>query len=339
MPLPMSPDAANDADLIRALKAQIEVQAAIIREQAMSLAHSRKIFDRSSVAARIGVWECDLADESLIWTDVVYDIFDLPRGSALSRGETLKCYPDDSARELHKWRSKAIAERSGFTLETEIVTVKGNRRWIRITATVECVGDVPVRIFGMKQDITEEKILADRNRYLAEFDVMTGLANRSRFQSKLETLSSASGQVKPFGALLLIDLDEFKAVNDSFGHAAGDACLREAAQRINSACGEADLVARIGGDEFGVLMRADIVPAEISAIARAVVEAMARPIAYRGRQLQLGVSIGIALVDGCGSSQLFMMADAALYAAKNAGRSTFRIHQPDANRRIAHSAA
>jgi diguanylate cyclase (GGDEF)-like protein len=322
----MPPDAASDAELIRALKAQLEAQSAIIREQAASLAHSRKIFDRSSAAARIGVWECNLADESLVWTDVVYDIFDLPRGSALNRSETLKCYPDASARELHKWRSKAIAERSGFSLETEIITAKGNRRWIRITATVECVDDVAVRIFGMKQDITEEKILADRNRYLAEFDVMTGLANRSRFQSKLETLNAASGQVRPFGALLLIDLDEFKAVNDSFGHAAGDACLREAAQRISSACGEADLVARIGGDEFGVLMRADV-------------EAMARPIAYRGRQLQLGVSIGIALVDGCGWSQLFMMADAALYAAKNAGRSTFRIHQPDSSRRIAHSAA
>jgi diguanylate cyclase (GGDEF)-like protein len=335
----LQPTLATDADVIADLKAQLEAQAALIRDQAASLAHSRKIFDRSSAAARIGVWECNLADESLVWTDVVYDIFDLPHGSALDRTETLKCYPEASARELHKCRSKAIAERSGFTLETEIVTVKGNRRWIRITATVESVDDVAVRIFGMKQDITEEKILADRNRYLAEFDIMTGLANRSQFQSRLEALNAMSAGTKPFGALLLIDLDEFKAVNDGFGHAAGDVCLREAATRIRSACGEAELVARIGGDEFAVLTGADLQLAEISATARAIVEAMARPIAYRGRPLQLGVSIGIALVDGCGPSQLFMMADSALYAAKNAGRSTFRIHKPAANRRIADSAA
>ncbi len=79
--LSMPPDAPDDADLIAALKAQIEVQQAIIDQQAASLAHSRKIFDRSSAAAQIGVWECDLSDESLVWTDVVYDIFDLPRGS------------------------------------------------------------------------------------------------------------------------------------------------------------------------------------------------------------------------------------------------------------------
>jgi diguanylate cyclase (GGDEF)-like protein len=330
-PLPQHP-VQSEAETVAALKAQLEAQAALIRAQAASLAHSRKIFDRSSAAARIGVWECTLADESLVWTDVVYDIFDLPRGAALDRGEILRCYPEESARQLHKWRSKAIEERSGFSLDTEIVTARGNRRWIRITATVECVDDVPVRIFGMKQDITEEKILADRNRYLAEFDVMTGLANRSQFQSRLSELSEA-GNARPFGALLLIDLDEFKSVNDSYGHAAGDECLREAALRIGDACPGAELVARIGGDEFAVMLGAHLRFGDISEIGRAIVEAMRRPVVFHGHELQLGASVGIALVDGCAPSQLFMMADSALYAAKAAGRSTFRIHRPGPGRR------
>jgi diguanylate cyclase (GGDEF)-like protein len=335
-PLPQHP-VESEAETIAALKAQVEAQAALIRAQAESLAHSQKIFNRSSAAARIGVWECNLADESLAWTDVVYDIFDLPRGSALDRGEILGCYPEQSARQLHKWRSKAIEERSGFSLDTEIVTVRGNRRWIRITATVECVDNVPVRIFGMKQDITEEKILADRNRYLAEFDVMTGLANRSQFQSRLSALGEAGE--RPFGALLLIDLDEFKAVNDSYGHAAGDECLREAALRIGNACRGAELVARIGGDEFAVMLGAHLQFADISETAHAIVEAMRRPVICGGRQLQLGASVGIALVDGCAPSQLFMMADTALYAAKAAGRSTFRIHRPGPGRRPKGSSA
>jgi len=318
----------SDAEVIADLKAQLQAQAELIREQGALLAHSRKIFDRSSAAARIGVWECTLPDESLVWTDVVYDIFDLPRGAALDRGETLKCYPEESASELHKRRSQAIAQGSGFSLDTEIVTHKGNRRWIRITATVESVDGVPVRIFGIKQDITEEKILADRNRYLAEVDVVTGLANRSRFQSMLAELGDDTGSRRRFGALLLIDLDEFKAVNDCCGHAIGDECLRQAGQRIRSACDGAELVARIGGDEFAVILGADLQFAEISATARAIVETMRRPIGLQGRQLQLGVSVGIALVDGCADSQLFMMADAALYAAKSAGRNTFRIYKP-----------
>jgi diguanylate cyclase (GGDEF)-like protein len=331
-PLPTQAAVSQEAELIAALQAKLDAQTALIAEQAASLAHSRKIFDRSSAAARIGVWECTLADESLVWTDVVYDIFDLPRGSALDRNETLKCYPAESARELHKWRSKAIEDRSGFALETEIVTAKGNRRWIRITATVECVDGVAVRIFGMKQDITEEKILADRNRYLAEFDVMTGLANRGRFQSKLSELGTTPTAKKPFGSLLLIDLDEFKSVNDSCGHAAGDECLREAAHRIRGVCAHAELVARIGGDEFAVMLGDHLQFAEISETARAIVDEMRRPVAFRGRMLQLGVSVGIALVDDCTPSQLFLMADAALYAAKNAGRNTFRIHKPGPGR-------
>jgi diguanylate cyclase (GGDEF)-like protein len=330
---PLSQQAApSDANVIAALKAQLDAQAALIREQSALLAHSRKIFDHSSAAARIGVWECSLPDESLVWTDVVYDIFDLPRGAALDRGELLKCYSEDSARELNKRRSSAIEQRSGFSLDSEIVTVKGNRRWIRITATVESVDGVAVRIFGIKQDITDEKILADRNRYLAEVDVVTGLANRSQFQSALAELGADAGNSRPFGALLLIDLDEFKAINDSFGHAVGDECLKQAGQRIRDACGDARLVARIGGDEFAAILGAGLQFADISETALAIVEEMQRPIEWQNCQLQLGVSVGIALVDGCTAAQLFMMADSALYAAKGAGRNTFRIYKPGSDR-------
>lgn len=326
------------AATIAALRAQLEAQAAQIREQAALLAHSQKIFDRSSAAARIGVWECNLSDESLQWTDVVYDIFDLPRGSALDRQKILKCYPESSASELHARRSKAIAEHSSFSLDAEIVTAKGSRRWIRITATVESENGVAVRIFGMKQDITEEKILADRTRYLAEFDVMTGLANRGQFQAWLAELGERPGKPAPRGALLLIDLDGFKAVNDTHGHAAGDACLKELAARLRAACAEADLVARIGGDEFAMLLGARFELAAISGLARKIVEVMSEPVFYNGKPLTLGASVGIALLDGGSASQLFMQADSALYAAKAAGRNTFRMFQDGEDTRVSNGA-
>jgi|SRR5690348_6169200 len=322
----------RDAATIADLAAKVKEQAALIREQSAALAHSRKIFDRSSAAARIGVWECELADESLHWTDVVYDIFDLPRGSALDRKQILRCYAKDSLAELHKRRSKAIEERDGFTLDAEIVTPKGNRRWIRITASVECEDGAPLRIFGMKQDITEEKILSDRMRYLAEFDAMTGLANRSQFQSKLSQLSENDGEPGRLGALLLVDLDGFKDVNDTFGHAVGDECLKVAARRLKRACAEAELVARIGGDEFAVLVGSHLPLGDVSDLARSVIDGLNTPVEHAGKSLNLGASVGIALSDGCTPSQLFTKADAALYAAKAAGRNTFRIfkagHEP-----------
>ncbi len=318
----------RDAATIADMTAKLDAQAILIREQSAALAHSRKIFDRSSAAARIGVWECELADESLRWTDVVYDIFDLPRGSVLDRKQILRCYAKDSLAELHKRRSRAIEERNGFTLDAEIITHKGNRRWIRITASVECEDGAPVRIFGMKQDITEEKILSDRMRYLAEFDVMTGLANRSQFQSKLAQLSEHADDGRRLGALLLVDLDGFKEVNDTFGHAAGDECLKVTARRLRNACGEAELVARIGGDEFAVLLGPGIDLGAISELAHRILDTLSVPVDHGGNSFSLGASLGVALNEGCAPSQLFMKADSALYAAKAAGRNTFRIFKP-----------
>ncbi|MGH6861864.1 MAG: GGDEF domain-containing protein, partial [Phyllobacterium sp.] len=197
----------DDSATIARLKAELQAKDCLIRQQTAALEHSRKIFARASIAARIGVWECSLPDETLYWTDVVYDIFDLPRGSPLDRDQTVKCYSEDAAKELHRRRTRAIEDRDGFEMDAEIITVKGNRRWLRITATVECENGVPIRIFGMKQDITEQKILLDRTRYLADFDLLTGLANRSQFQLKLASLCTNEADEGSYGALLLIDLD------------------------------------------------------------------------------------------------------------------------------------
>ncbi|MDH7798565.1 MULTISPECIES: diguanylate cyclase [unclassified Beijerinckia] len=316
----------GDAATIATLRAELEAQAQFIREQSAALAHSRKIFDRASATARIGVWECELADEGLTWTDQVYDLFELPRGAPLDRQNLLTFYTPESLHQLHERRSRAIAERGGFHLDAEIITAKGRHRWIRITATVECENGLPVRIFGMKQDVTEEKLLSDRMRYLAEFDIMTGLANRGSFQMRLDAL--AEGAEAPFGALLLVDLDGFKQINDLFGHALGDECLKEAAIRLKSICGEGDFVARIGGDEFAVLLSATCAQTDIDTTAERIVEAISQPIRYADRSFQIGASVGVACVGTRQASELFTQADAALYAAKASGRNTYRLFSP-----------
>lgn len=331
----------NTASEVARLEADLQTQAELIASQAESLEHSHKIFNRASEAARIGVWQCSLPCETLHWTDMVYDIFDLPRGSALDRNQTLECYTPESAEQLRILRSRAIMERTGFTLDAEITTALGNRRWVRLTATVECENDIPVRIFGMKQDITEEKILADRMRYLAEFDVMTGLANRSQFQSRLASLQDSAPDGQRIGAMMLVDLDGFKSVNDTFGHTVGDDCLIRSAERLRIACSGAELVARIGGDEFAVLLDNDLDRAEVARIAREIVKALGRPMGQDGKCFGLGASVGVAFVADCAEADLFTMADTALYAAKASGKSTFRIYKPghDASSHKIHPAA
>jgi C4-dicarboxylate-specific signal transduction histidine kinase len=122
----------------------------------------KKMYDRSSALARIGVWECDLATEELTWTDGVYDLFELPRGCALDRSEIVTFYDEHSRREMERKRSAAIASGGSFSLDVRIRTAKGNGRWIRLTADVESENGQSVRIFGTKQDITEAKAAQEK---------------------------------------------------------------------------------------------------------------------------------------------------------------------------------
>jgi diguanylate cyclase (GGDEF)-like protein len=319
----------STAAAIQRLTALVEAQARVIRDYETARARSQEIFERASAAARLGMWGCDLTTETLEWSGGTYDMFDIERDSPLVRQQTLPCYPAHSLKALETIRSQAIAQRDGFNLDAEIVTAKGSRRWIRITATVECAGDRPVRLFGIKQDITEEKIKAERMRHLAEFDELTGLANRRRFQSKLSAIYETSGGAHAGGgALLLVDLDGFKDVNDSLGHAAGDDCLKETAQRLSDTCPEAVVVARIGGDEFAVLLGPNTDARCAGIVAAAIVRAMKRPVNCRGRLFKIGASVGIAMAGGCTPAELYQRADTALYAAKSEGRNTFRWFDP-----------
>ncbi|MGV8936130.1 MAG: diguanylate cyclase domain-containing protein [Allorhizobium sp.] len=311
---------------IEILRQALQERDRFIAEQAAALAHSQKIFDRSADAARIGVWQCNLPDNTLEWTDMVYDMFDLPRGAPLVRETIVNCYATDSLIELSMRRSKAIEERNGFSMDAEIITGKGIHRWIRITATVECEQGIPVRIFGIKQDITDEKIMLDRTRYLAAFDVMTGLANRAEFQTRFAQFCAEHRHDLLPGALLLVDLDGFKALNDTYGHAAGDECLKETARRLQRVCQDAPLIARIGGDELAILINGGYERDAACTLAGTVVEALAQPGERLGSQMHLSASVGIAFLDGSQPSDLFKQADKALYAAKAAGRNTYAVY-------------
>ncbi|MGS1017162.1 sensor histidine kinase [Allosphingosinicella humi] len=140
--------------------------ARLAREQAEAISHYKKMYDRSSALARIGVWECDLATEALTWTDGVYDLFDLPRGSPLERARIVELYDADSRREMERLRAATIRDGGSFTLDILIRTPKGNERWLRLTADVEQENGRSARIFGTKQDITREKLAQEELRAL-----------------------------------------------------------------------------------------------------------------------------------------------------------------------------
>ncbi len=282
-------------------------------------AYLQELFDKSFKAARVGIWECRLPEETLTWTDTVYELFDLVPQSPLNRAEIVALYTPESRVKLSECRSAAIRDGEGFTLDAEIVTAKGNRRWIRITAIVERADGEPFRIFGMKQDITAEKISLDHIRRLTEIDALTGLASRAKFEAVLAEACTRP-EIATTG-LLLIDLDGFKAINDTLGHQAGDQCLKHVGERIVAAVPDAELVARIGGDEFAVIQTCTSVQ-NLRDVCERVVDGLAFRMGPLANALAITASVGGTLiVGGTKPKDVFACADAALYAVKAEGKN------------------
>lgn len=283
----------------------------------------QELFDKSFKAARVGIWECTLPDETITWTDTVYELFGLEPRSPLTRAATVALYTLESRKKLTEVRSAAIRDGDGFTLDAQINSATGELRWIRITAIVERQNGVAVRLFGMKQDITAEKTLFDQLRQLAETDAVTGLASRAKFESMLD--EAAASVTSGRKALLLIDLDNFKAVNDRLGHQAGDDCLREAARRISRAVPKAALIARLGGDEFAVIH--DFASAEILAgSCRRIAEKLEWWVGSSPDRFKVSASIGAApILAGMAAKDIFAEADKALYEVKASGKNSFRL--------------
>lgn len=285
------------------------------------------VFARAAAQAGIGAWTCNLADGALGWTPIVYDLFGLSPADRLDRRETVALYDEESRATMERLRADAIAHARPFTMEAQIVRPDGTPRWMRLSVDVIRENGRTTRLFGLKQDITDEKRRWDALRRLAEHDALTGLTSRAVYQSVFLNAPRAQPGVAPLGALVLFDLDGFKPINDRFGHAAGDACLRAVAERLAAAFRDAPMVARIGGDEFAVLANTRISPLALERRVARLLADLGRPIVWRGYRLVVGASAGIAPVadpDRYDAEALFAIADEALYAAKAAGRGAVR---------------
>lgn len=293
--------------------------------------YEHALLEGSLASAGIGAWSCELADSTLRWTAGVYDLFGLPTDVRIDRREVVSMYAEESRETMEHLRAEAIDRGGRFSMDAEIVRNDGTRRWMRLTGDAIVEGGRVRRLHGLKQDITEERLRWEAMRRLAEHDALTGLASRAVFQSRFLDAPAGDPGIAPLGALILFDVDGFKQVNDRFGHAAGDACLRVVAERLSSGFSDAPMIARIGGDEFAVVVRSGVSGVGLGRRLTAVLEDLRTPIAWAGEILRVGASAGIAMardVYAYDAEAMFVEADAALYAAKTAGRNTFRVGMP-----------
>jgi len=217
---------------------------------------------------------------------------------------------------------------------------RGNRAWGVMVSCHTLPAEITNSQFKMLLGVANRLIAgfsgAERDQKLhslAYVDPLTGLPNRVAMQSLLSQELSKAQRVKCLAAILFIDLDRFKQANDTHGHSFGDRLLVQAAKRIRNNVRENDVVARIGGDEFTVILTEVKTPREAASVARKLIQALSRRFEIDGHTIYTGASVGIAMYpdDGVGGQELLKMADTAMYRAKSAGRSRFAFFEEPMN--------
>jgi diguanylate cyclase (GGDEF)-like protein len=231
-------------------------------------------------------------------------------------------HPDDREREESTRRTGVATERD-FVIDFRMINGDGNTIFMRDTVRVQRDGSGrPIRMRGVLVDITRQQEAEATVRKQALYDNLTGLPNRSLFNEQLRTRLEHAKRSNDGLAVIILDLNGFKEVNDTLGHAVGDHLLQAIAGRLLSYMGENSAVARLGGDEFAVLVQPGS-PSAASAAAEMITSCLTPPISVDDMTIQAGASIGIALYpsDGEDGASLLRRADAAMYEAKQTGRS------------------
>jgi diguanylate cyclase (GGDEF)-like protein/PAS domain S-box-containing protein len=254
--------------------------------------------------------------------------FDSPQelmGTLTNLGE--QHYADPQDRE----KFKEVLEAKGFVrgFETCLLRKDGGKIWASLNARVVKDNEGSVLYYeGTLMDITDRKLAEEKIHQMAYYDSLTGLPNRKLLSDRLGIALAHARRNRQRAAVAMLDLDNFKDVNDTLGHDMGDLVLKDAAERLVSVLRESDTVARFGGDEFVLVIPAlkeadDVVP-----VARKIVEIFREPFLIGAHQLFVTTSIGIAAYpdDGTEETILFKRADSAMYRAKQTGRNRYQIY-------------
>jgi diguanylate cyclase (GGDEF)-like protein/PAS domain S-box-containing protein len=279
-----------------------------------------------------GLWDWDLVRNEVVYSRRWKEMLDYPDTEIGSSPEEWRqrLHPDDAEAALAALQECLDGHTSAVINEHRLRCRHGGWKWMLMRGIVVARdGDGwPLRIAGTMTDISEKRQSEERIWRHANFDVLTGLPNRRLFRDRLEREVKKAHRNGLQMALLFIDLDRFKEVNDLLGHDAGDMLLVQAAQRLNSCVRESDTVARLGGDEFTVILAeldATGRMAHVEQIAQKILTMLSQPFRLGKEVAYVSGSIGITLYPNDASSpeELIRNADQAMYVAKNAGRNQF----------------
>lgn len=292
-------------------------------------------FKHSQYFARIGTWDWAIDTNRLYWSEAIYALFGYPPG-AVTPSYELFCasvHPDDRSK-VRAGELRCIETGENHDEEYRVVWPDGSVHWLRETGNVikDAMGK-PIKMMGVVRDITEEKAWTSELHQLAHHDPLTGLPNRLLFEDRLRSALDRAQRNKTRVALVFIDLNAFKAVNDRLGHRAGDQLLVCTAKRLQSLLRASDSVVRLGGDEFVLILEglapSRSLPDEASHVGDKIFAALAAPVELDGMHQHINASLGIAFYPDHATSmdRLILMADLAMYEAKRSGDNQYRLGQ------------
>ena len=318
----------------RRIQALVELRTAELEAAGARLQENRAALVDAQRIARLGSWETLSGRVGLQASDELRLLLDRSQQRLGSLADLIESIAPASRAALSGAIERAATEPGRIMLDCNTDSLPMRTLQFRIEG--EHVDGRLRRIRGTAQDVTALREAETRIRYLARFDPLTGLLNRSAWQDHAQDVLRHAVRHDDRCAVLFLDLDHFKTVNDSLGHAAGDRLLAQVACRLSGCVREEDLVARLGGDEFVILLSRLAHTEEPARVAERVLEALARPLQIDGQPLHLGASVGIALypADGGEIDTLLKHADTAMYEAKESGRNAYRIFLPEMTQRV-----
>jgi diguanylate cyclase (GGDEF)-like protein/PAS domain S-box-containing protein len=293
-------------------------------------------YQRSQYFARIGTWDWDVDTENLYWSEAIYSMFGYKVGEITPTYERFceSVHPEDRAK-VRAGELRCIQTGENHDEEYRVVWPDGSIHWLRETGNVVKSADNSlVKMMGVVRDITEEKASTSLLHQMAHYDPLTGLPNRLVLEDRLSKALERARSSETRVALVFVDLNDFKEINDQYGHAAGDRMLISAATRLNKILRSSDTVARIGGDEFVVvledLIRDKSLQEEAQSLCEKILTVLSPPVAIGNDQCYIGTSLGVAVFPDHASNMdtLIHIADLAMYEAKRSGNNQYRLGRP-----------
>ncbi len=322
------PDAAPDGAVRGFFVLGSDVTPLAAAKAQLSAARERleKALDGSSVA----LWDADLRTGRIYLSEAWSQIVGAPRAESVAQFEELVAllHPQDAETARRVLREAVKGLRPSYAVEHRVRARSGEWRWIlsrgRVTERDPANGRA-LRMIGTNLDITDRKRIEEALQSVAQSDPLTGVANRTLLMDRLGLALARARRGDSRAAVLYLDIDRFKGINDSLGHAAGDALLKAFAERLAACVRATDTVARLGGDEFVVLLEELKDPESAVRVAEKILESVRAPVQAGGREVLVTTSIGIAHGAHEDAEALLRRADAALYDAKAAGRDALRV--------------